>query len=150
MDFTIVKLSDYSNAFKLLHEYNYSIACTLDENELNVWIEKILSIGDPLAIIINNKIIAFLLLYCNHFDTLEAYICNVYVHESFRGNKLSQLLVENAIDICKSRNFKVINLDVADDNLPAKKIYTKCGFIETKQYLNGTKKYVRMSLMLKN
>lgn len=148
MDFSVVKLSDCYDGFQLLKDYNQSISCKLDDNELNLWIEKILNIGDPLAIIINNKIVAFLLLYCNKLDTLEAYICNVYVNELFRGRKLSKLLLERAINICKSRNFRVINLDVSEDNLPAKKVYLQCGFIETERYVRGNENYIKMSYQL--
>lgn len=148
MNFSILKLSEYPNAFKLLYDYNKSIQCSLSDNELNIWIEKILNIGDPLAIVKDDKIIAFCLLYCNQLSTLEAYICNVYVNELFRGNKLSKLLIEEAIEICKSREFKAINLDVVENNLPAIKIYQDCGFIETNKYIKETDKYIRMTYFL--
>lgn len=148
MDLSIIELSKYPNAHKILYEYNCDIGCTLDDEALNQWIEKIIKIGDPIAIVENEKIIAFLLLYCNNMDTLEAYICNVFVNGHHRGKKLSKLLVEKAQAICSQRNFRVINLDVAEDNIPARKIYAECGFVETRKYVKDSLIYIRMQYIL--
>lgn len=148
MNAPIVELSKQPNAHKLLYKYNHSIGCTLDDDSLNQWISKILSIGDPIAIIEGEEIIAFLLLYCNKKDTLEAYICNVFVNELYRGNNLSKLLIERAIDICKQRCFKVVDLDVAENNTPARSVYIKCGFIETMRYKKDSINYIHMSYIL--
>lgn len=145
---SIIRLSNYPNAYDLIFNYNHSICCKLDDNSLSSWINKVIDIGDPLAIIKNGKIIAFLLLYCNQLDTLEAYICNVYVKEEYRGKKLSVRLVNEAISICKSRQFRTINLDVAKDNISAIKVYTQCGFTETDSYIKDSKEYIKMSYIL--
>lgn len=122
----------------------------LSDNELNAWIDKILRKGggDPLCILKDGAIIAFLLLYCNKYDTLEAYICNVYVLEQYRGNGLSRILVDRAIEICKQREFISIYLDVACDNMPAIKTYLRCGFRMTEQYDKEGEAFYKMSLNL--
>ena len=144
----VVKLSEYPDAYNIIYRYNHKIGCTLSDGQLSEWIDKILKIGDPLAIIKDGNIIAFLLLYCNKFDTLEAYICNVYVEEQFRGCKLSKILVEEAIAICKSRNFKTINLDVAENNIAAIKVYSQCGFVETDRYFRDKDTFLQMTYTL--
>ena len=144
----VVKLTSYPNAHGIIHSYNRRIGCALSEEQLSEWIDKILKIGDPLAIIKHENIVAFLLLYCNKFDTLEAYICNVYVEEQFRGCKLSKKLVEEAIAICKSRDFKTINLDVAENNIAAIKVYSQCGFVETDRYFRDKDTFLQMTYTL--
>ncbi len=84
--------------------------------------------GEVIGIVEENHIIAMLNLYCNNYETLSAYICNVYVLENYRGRNIAKKLIEKAIDICKFRNFKKINLHVAPDNIPAVKTYRNLGF----------------------
>lgn len=148
MNIQIEQMSHYPDAHELLYKWNRDIGCKLDDDALNCWISKILNIGDPIAIIDNGKIIAFILLYCNKMDTLEAYLCNIYVDEHYRGKKLSKLLMQEAIQICKHRSFKVINLDVHVDNIPAIKVYDELGFVETKWYKKDSNDYVQMSYFL--
>ena len=145
LSYEVVKLKATDNAYELIEQYCKSNGYTITGEELKKWIEKIISIGDPLGIIYNNEIIAFLLLYCNKYDTLEAYICNVYVRKDFRGKQLSKLLVEEAIQICKNREFRIINLDVAQSNIPAIKVYTRSGFEKTNSYLKDSEPYYKMT-----
>jgi len=76
-----------------------------------------------------NHIIAFLMLYCNNYETLEAYICNVYVLEKYRGIGLSKQILESAIEICANNKFKKIKLHVAYNNTVAISLYKKYGFM---------------------
>ena len=81
-----------------------------------------------IAIIDNHRIVAFLLLYCNHKDTLDAYLCNVYVLMEYRGRGLTKKLLSKAIEVCKKNGFKSVSLDVNCDNVIAIHIYEKYGF----------------------
>lgn len=148
MEYKVVQLSEDINGFELLKQYNKRIGCSLADDELQEWLDKIITKGVPLGIIVNGEIIAFLLLYCNNTETLEAYICNVYVDDTYRGKKLSMRLVEESINICKDRRFKCINLDVSETNIPARKVYEYCGFIESNKYLKDSEKYLRMTYYL--
>ena len=148
MEYNVLELSKCSDSHRLLYAYNKRIGCDLDNEHLNEWLYKILSVGDPLGIVINDEIIAFLMLYCNNEETLEAYICNVYVDSQYRGMKLSANLIDTAIRICRERNFKCINLDVAESNIPALKIYMSCGFVETERYCINTEYKLKMTYYL--
>lgn len=148
MNYLVEQLNKNNKACDLLYRYNKRICCSLSDDDLIIWINKIITIGDPLGIIDDNEIVAFLLLYCNKLETLDAYICNVFVEPKYRGQKLSRILVEKAIEICKSRNFRVVYLDVAKDNLPAIKIYSLCGFTQTEYYFKESECYVKMAYYL--
>ena len=144
----VTELKFLSNAYGLIDKYCKDIGNSIPDEELDIWIKKIIRIGDPLGIIINDEIIAFLLLYCNKYDILEAYICNVYVKEGNRGRGLSKLLVNQAIRICHSRGFRTIKLDVAINNAPAIRVYSQCGFFETERYLKGFEPFLKMTYNL--
>lgn len=47
---------------------------------------------------------------------------------SIYGKGIGKELVSFCIDYAKSHGFKGIRLDVVPDNIPAKKLYAKCGF----------------------
>lgn len=148
MEYNVLELASYKDSYQLLYSFNRRIGTDIDNNHLNEWLYKILSVGDPLGIIINDEIIAFLLLYCNNEETLEAYICNVYVDSRYRGMKLSANLMDKAISICRDRNFKCINLDVAESNIPALRIYMSRGFVETERYYVNAEYKLRMTYYL--
>ena len=144
-EYDVVDLKTWKNAYELIDRYCKRNGYTIEDRELELWIKKIISYGDPQGIIFNNEIIAFLLLYCNNYDTLEAYICNVYVREDFRGRRLSKILIDKAIQICKNRGFRIINLDVAQNNEAAIIVYSSCGFTKTESYLKETVPFFTMT-----
>ena len=78
----------------------------MSDEELKQGIRKFIHFGNIIAVIENDKIIAFLMLYCNNLDTLEAYICNVYVLSEYRGSGLSKLVLDKAINMCIAKNFQ--------------------------------------------
>lgn len=128
MDLPAERINDYNNAFELIWNHNKEIGRNLSDEELREGIEKFIKFGNVIAIIENSKIIAFLMLYCNNRETLEAYICNVYVLNEYRGLGLSNKLLEKAIDICEKNRFKTIKLHVAENNFTAIQLYKKYGF----------------------
>ena len=98
------------------------------DEEYERWFNKIIGTGNVLAIIDNARIVAFSLLYCNHKDTGDAYLCNVFVLKDYRGIGLSCKLLDKAVAICKDLKFKSISLHVAIENKVAIRIYEKYGF----------------------
>jgi len=118
----------------LLISHNKEIGRDLTEDELTIGMRKFLSNGDVFGVLAENRIIAMLNLYCNNYETLEAYICNVYVLEEYRGNHLASMMMKEAIELCKKRSFKSIHLHVAEDNVAAVNTYRKFGFEFSTEY----------------
>lgn len=59
----------------------------------------------------------------------EYMVCHTLATEpQMRGKGIGRQIVEYCIDYAKSHGFKAIRLDVVPDNIPAKKLYEKCGF----------------------
>lgn len=76
----------------------------------------------------DNKILGFII-YRIVFD--EAEILDIVVDKSFRGLKIGKYLLNFAINDIKSKNCKVIFLEVHQNNIIAQNLYRSVGF---KQY----------------
>lgn len=130
-------INSYPDAFDLLYAFNKKLNRQLSEEELIEGIDKFLKYGHAIAIIKDRAVIAFMNLYCNNYDTLEAYINNTYVLEEYRGQGISNLLMEKALEICRINKFRSIKLHVISSNARAVNLYTKYGFV-----FNGKKKTI--------
>ena len=138
----VIRINDLDNAEQLLLDHNREIGRDLEESELIAGIHKFLTKGDALGFVENNHICAMLNLYCNMYDTLEAYICNVYVLEEYRGNHYAERMMEKAIQICKKKGFKSIHLHVSESNIPAVALYRKLGFSFTESFRGSNREMV--------
>lgn len=121
-------INHHPNAKNLIKQHCQDIYNDLAKDKFEEWFNKIVNTGNVIAIIENERIIAFALLYCNHKETLDAYLCNVYVLELYRGIGLSVSLLEKAVDVCKNKGFKSISLHVGKGNFTAIHVYKKFGF----------------------
>ena len=71
----------------------------------------------------------FLVGYVCFWEVLdEAHLMNVAVHPDFRGRGYGKLIMEQLEAICLRDNLRRIILDVGRRNLPARRLYKKCGF----------------------
>ena len=141
----ITIINGLGNAEQLLWDHNKEIGRNLSDEELRTGIRKFLEKGDVIGIVEKDRIVAMLVLYCNNYETLEAYICNVYVVNEYRGNNLSLQMVEKAVEICKDRRFRTIRLHVSESNIPAVKTYRKLGFAFSDGY-RGTDREMVLEL----
>ena len=126
--FVAERINDEEDTFNQLYDWNKKIGRNISDEELKIGIQKFIDKGNAIAIRNNSEVIAFLNVYCNDYETLNAYINNVEVYKSYRGLGLSKLLMEKAIELCVEKNFKTISLHVAKDNNAAIALYQKFGF----------------------
>ena len=125
----VERINDRTNAFDLIYDFNIEIGRELSDDELRVGIRKFLDYGNVIGVLNGEKLIAMMNLYCNNDETLEAYMNNVYVLDSYRGKGLSKKMMDIAISICKDKHFKKIKLHVAPDNVVAIQLYEKYDFV---------------------
>lgn len=59
----------------------------------------------------------------------EASLDNIAVKQSFRGQKLSKLMLEHAISICRQNGAKSMFLEVRQSNYTAINLYSKADFV---------------------
>lgn len=60
----------------------------------------------------------------------EGSITNVAVHPEKRGQGIGEKLVREAIRVGRELNLEYITLEVRESNVPARRLYEKCGFEE--------------------
>lgn len=58
----------------------------------------------------------------------EAHLMNVAVHPDYRGRGYGQFILEQLEAMCLRDNLRRIILEVGRRNLPARRLYRKCGF----------------------
>ncbi|HEX8736883.1 MAG TPA: GNAT family N-acetyltransferase [Pyrinomonadaceae bacterium] len=58
----------------------------------------------------------------------SAIIWGVYVSAKYRGEKVGEKLIAACLDWAKQKNLLSVKLAVATTNMPAIRLYTKCGF----------------------
>lgn len=112
------------------------------KTNLEDYARKLVEKGFVISTITNNRIIGMVVIYCNNFDTLEAYIPFVAVDKSYRGLKISKTLMLSAINYAKELGF--IKIGIHTENPVALNLYTRLGF-EIKEN-NFDRKYLELNL----
>ena len=144
-----VEINNFPNAYQLIWNHNKEIGRDLSDEELDKGIKKFLDKAHVLGIVRNNHVQALSVLYCNEVDTLNAYICNVYVLGKYRKSGYASNLVQKSIEICKRNKFKTISLHVDPQNVGAVKLYENFGFKltgETKMIGSKLENEMKLSL----
>lgn len=91
-------------------------------------------------------LIGLVAIYCNNQENHIAYITSVSVINEWGGKGIAVYLVSQCIKHMDALGMKQICLEVASGNMPAIKLYEKCGFVAS----NPNALFVTMSLFLKS
>lgn len=142
-------INNRNDSFDLIWNFNKRIGRTLSDEELEIGVNKFISQGNVIALMLDNQIIAMLNLYCNNTDTQQAYICNVEVMKNYRGYGLSKKLIEKAIRFVEGNNFKTIALHVSKANYKAVSLYKRYGFEFTDNFIENDEILHEMILTIK-
>jgi ribosomal protein S18 acetylase RimI-like enzyme len=85
----------------------------------------------------NNVFVGFITYY---MDVLEKNIGHIFimaVESAFRGKSYGKKLLQFALNDLKSMGAKVVKLVTRTTNIPAQKLYTSAGFVETLRTEDG-------------
>ena len=85
----------------------------------------------------DDKVVAYI---CARLIIDEADINNVAVLPDFRKQGMAQKLIQALVDFCKQKGIKRFTLEVNANNIPAKNLYGKMGFVSCgvrKGYYHG-------------
>jgi ribosomal protein S18 acetylase RimI-like enzyme len=74
-------------------------------------------------------LVGLVAVYCNDRETRIAYITSVSVLRAWTGNGIAERLTNRCIEYVVAAGFHRIRLEVASDNIPAIRLYEKCGFV---------------------
>ncbi len=84
--------------------------------------------------------------YCNDQEKCIAYITSVSVLKEWAGKGIAARLISQCIEHAKASGMRQISLEVAEDNMPAIKLYEKYGFVAGK----ANTPFATMNLYLKS
>lgn len=97
-----------------------------DRVNLRKYAKKLVDNGFVVSTIKENKIVGIVVIYCNDFDTYNAYIPLVAVDKNYRGQKISKALMLCAMSYAKGLGFKRIGIHT--ENPIALNLYNSLGF----------------------
>ena len=130
-DFSELSLSIINNFNKNSHEYNNIL--DLRNQCFNILSSSGLIGNEIFTAIKDNKIIGFIT-YQLRDNNNTAFIHDVCVGTNYRrmglGTKFFSLVLKNL----EKYKFKTLELEVYEDNLAARKIYERMGFMQVKKY----------------
>lgn len=91
-------------------------------------------------------LVGLVVAYCNDQEKRIAYITSVSVLREWTGKGIAVNLMKQCIEHAETSGMRQISLEVANDNMPAIKLYEKSGFIVGKV----SDAFVTMNLYLKS
>lgn len=114
----------------LFKNHYYNAECLSDEILRNL-ANKYKNFGEVMIATYNNEVIGYIAYYRNDYDNYNAYISTVVIKKERRGMRIGKTLLRKVIIDCESHGFKVIKLEVDDNNDKAVSLYKSFGFIRT-------------------
>jgi 2-polyprenyl-3-methyl-5-hydroxy-6-metoxy-1,4-benzoquinol methylase len=112
--------------------------------EIRVYAQKLASQATRFEAWSNGSLIGLVAVYCNDRERQVAYLTSVSLSKLWTGKGIAGTLLDQCVEHAKAVGMRLINLEVAEDNISAIKLYRKIGFIVSKA--NGS--VVSMSLHL--
>ncbi|MEO6725507.1 MAG: GNAT family N-acetyltransferase [Blastocatellia bacterium] len=73
--------------------------------------------------------------YSLEFHGRDAFVDELFLLEKFRGQGISQRVLEFLASVCRENNIAALHLEVERKNLPAQRAYNKFGFADHDRYL---------------
>jgi len=89
-------------------------------------VERYISKGECHIAILKNETVGVYLLSRKSLDTLE--IVNIAVRESCQNTGVGKLLVENAVNLSKSKGVRYLEVGTGNSSISQLAFYQKCGF----------------------
>jgi ribosomal-protein-alanine N-acetyltransferase len=122
--------------FKYLIEVQYDFTPPLFQRiserstvqNVNGYVDKVLSKANVFAILDKGKIVAAIAIYTNDIIECKAYIPILSVKDKYRGKGLASILLERVVKCAKECKMKVINIRTWPENKKAIELYTRNGF----------------------
>ena len=78
----------------------------------------------------DDELIGFNCFYENNTNNKIGYLSIIHISSPFRGKGIFKVLMNRMISYLKSKDFKILRLEVANQNLYAKQVYKRFGFIK--------------------
>jgi ribosomal-protein-alanine N-acetyltransferase len=96
---------------------------------IDAYLRKIYDLAEIASLTEAEGIKGFIAFYCNDPTKDSAFITMLIVNSSCCGQGIGYALLSLALNIMRTRLFRVCRLQVHQDNIAAIKLYERCGFI---------------------
>ena len=112
--------------------------------EITGYAEKIANKATRCEAWIGSALVGMVAAYCNDNDERVAFITSVSVLRSWIGKGIGERLLKDCIQQAKAADMRKVCLEVSRENVPAIRLYEKCGFVAGR----GQESFVKMCLHL--
>jgi ribosomal protein S18 acetylase RimI-like enzyme len=113
--------------------------------DLRQWLKKVLTLGVILVSSERQKLEGVIAFYCNDRERQQAFISVLGIAEAARGQGIGKKLLQEAIDIFRSKRMKSALVTTWAGNRAAISLYEMCGF---KEDIEESKKSGKITLRL--
>jgi len=130
MIFKKIEPNNFDRVFNLLSKIGNDYIPPLNEqvNNMEIYIQKIVTNADTFIIIDNNCDIGILSIYCNNLLNKKAFITTLGIATNYKGQGIAKKLLLFVIEYVKLNKFEKIALEVNKNNIKAINFYKKSGF----------------------
>ena len=140
-NFKIAEKSDTGTLVEFIREYYEFEHLKFDESIVRTALAKILdddSLGRVWLIQHGDEAIGYVVLtfgYSLEFRGRDAFIDELYIRESYRGQGVGMSVIQFIESVCPSLGIQALHLEVERKNTAAQNLYRKVGFKDHNRYL---------------
>ncbi|MEP0856683.1 GNAT family N-acetyltransferase [Trichocoleus sp. DQ-U1] len=140
-NFKLAEKSDSETLVEFIREFYKFEHLNFDESIVRKALAKILhddSLGRMWLIQHGDKAIGYIVLtfgYSLEFRGRDAFIDELYIRESYRGQGVGMSVIQFIESLCPSLGIQALHLEVERKNTPAQNLYRKVGFKDRDRYL---------------
>ena len=128
----LFKLEEIKEAFLTLKDSFYD-KTIFEENNFNIYIEKVYKSGNIYIVRHNKKTIGLVAFYANDIIKKHAFITMIVIERELQKYGLGKRLIEIVIKDSKCAGMEKLKLCVHKENINARGFYNKLGFKETEE-----------------
>jgi ribosomal protein S18 acetylase RimI-like enzyme len=115
-----------------------------DRVEINGYANKLVDRAQRFEAWSGTRLVGLVAAYCDDPDRDTCWITSVSVDRDHRGSGLGRALLDQAIELARTRSFRTVSLEVGQSNHAARRLYTRMGFAT----VGDTSDMVRMDMTL--
>lgn len=133
----------------LLRQFDADFTIGLEKriSDLSLYAEKLFNNSTNRIAIIDDNIAGFICFYCNDKELKTAYISQLCVGKQFRKNGVGSALIKDCTTICIKNDMRTLRLEVAKDNVIARRFYENNGLVYEKE-VDDVNLYMKINLNL--
>ena len=136
----LFKISGKNNILRVLNDFQSIFPHLIEKiDNLDSYADKLSRFAEVYCAYKDDRMFGLLVLYANDIENKKAYITLIGVKKDFEHMGLGTYLLNEAMNIARTRGMKHIKLEVDNDNLHAVEFYERNGFCVCGETQNNSK-----------